>query len=61
MPSLHRLLDSADAFVREEAVGGFSLFLFGSAPLNDLNGGIPNGRGGTGGSALDDIHRQPAE
>jgi hypothetical protein len=45
LPSLYRLLDSANAFVREEAVGGFSLFLFGSAPLNDLIGGIPNSTG----------------
>jgi hypothetical protein len=38
LPSLYRLLDSANAFVREEAVGGFSLFLLGAAPLNDSNG-----------------------
>lgn len=38
LPSLYRLLDSVSAFVREEAVGGFSLFLLGAAPLNDITG-----------------------
>jgi hypothetical protein len=37
LPSLCGLLDSTNAFVREEAVGGFSLFLLGAGPLNDLN------------------------
>jgi hypothetical protein len=37
LPSLHRLLDSNNEDVRQEAVGGFSLFLLGAAPLNDRN------------------------